>query len=332
MNPAKHLSALIFAVLYASISPQNADAQVDTPVASLADFCSKLPRPQWSALKRLDIPAELTQDWFEVYDVTEGVIAIYEPFQWQEVISYLILGSEKALLFDTGNGLGDIELLVRSLTDKPIAVLNSHTHYDHVGGNFSFDVIYGMDTNYTRKNQQGVSNSEIGIEASGQALCRDIPGDMTQETHVGQPFKITEFIDDGTVIDLGDRQLEVLSIPGHTPDAIALVDRNNGLMWTGDTYYSGPIWLYVPETDLEAYALSLERLITEATNMRALLPAHNTTWVDASVLHRVKAGFQIMLKGGARKVELGDGMAEYFVPAEDMFSFLMRDEPLPYTK
>ncbi len=332
MDIRKKLLLLSLSLLICSTAVPEANAQVDVPEASLADFCSKLPRPEWSALKQMDLSSEFTQDWFEVFEVTEGMIAIYEPFQWQEVVSYLILGSEKSLLFDTGNGLGDIQSLVRSLTDKPIEVLNSHTHYDHVGGNYSFDVIHGMDTSYTRDSQQGVPNRDIGIEASAQALCRDLPNGITQDTHIGRSFTVTNFIEDGAIIDLGDRRLEVLLIPGHTPDAVALIDRENGLMWTGDSYYSGPIWLFVPETDLEAYAASLDRLIEEATHVRALLPAHNTTWVNPSILPKVKAGFELMLSGGAIKADLGDGMAEYRIPGQKMFSFLMRDEPLPYAK
>ncbi|MCH8134520.1 MAG: hypothetical protein IIB77_00910, partial [Proteobacteria bacterium] len=71
--------------------------------AELDGFCDRLPRSAYSSLQKNPI----STDWFEVYEVESGVWAIYEPFQWQEVISYLIIGSDSALLFDTGNGLGD---------------------------------------------------------------------------------------------------------------------------------------------------------------------------------------------------------------------------------
>ena len=77
---------------------------------------------KFSDLKK--IPCE--SSWFEPYKVAEGVTAIYEPHHFQEVISYLIEGEEKALLLDSGMGLGNIKAVVEFLTDKPITLVNSH--------------------------------------------------------------------------------------------------------------------------------------------------------------------------------------------------------------
>ncbi len=318
------LALTLAAGLYASAIAQDESS----PAGSMAEFCKKLPRTAYADLNRL----EISNDWFQAYRVTDGVTAIYEPHQWQEVISYLIEGDKRALLFDSGNGIADISAVVSMLTDKPVSVLNSHSHYDHVGGNYSFDNIYGMDTGFTRSRQKGQSNEQIAIEVSPEALCRKPPEGVTPANHIGRPYKITNFISDGAVIDLGNRQLEVIHIPGHTPDAIALIDRQAGLMWTGDSYYSGPIWLYAPETDLDAYAQSLDRLIREAANVKALLPAHNTPWVNPEVLSRVKRGFESMLAGEARRIESWEGTVVYEIDGESEFSFLMRDEPLPYKK
>ena len=100
-----------------------------------------LPRAAWSEFQTVD----QSQDWFEVYEIRPGVLAIYEPGQFEEVISYLIIGSERSVLFDTGLGIGDMAKLVSELTGDQtlgdIVVVNSHTHYDHVGGNHAFEVI-----------------------------------------------------------------------------------------------------------------------------------------------------------------------------------------------
>ena len=292
----------------------------------MASFCAKLPRPEYTQLERV----EIADDWFEVYQVADGVTAIYEPHQWQEVISYLIEGDDSALLFDTGNGIGDIAAVVAGLTEKPITVLNSHGHYDHVGGNYQFETILGMDTEFTRARQQGHANESIAIEVSPEALCRPLPEGVTEENHVGRPYQIDQFIEDGFEIDLGGRTLEVILIPGHTPDAIALIDREARLMWTGDSFYAGPIWLFASETDLAAYAESLDRMIAEIPNVNALLPAHNTPWVEPGVLLRVHSGFEAMLDGNTERLDQGDGMIEHRIEGEEGFSFLMRDEELPY--
>lgn len=296
-------------------------AQTPSPAESMAEFCNKLPRPEYADLARIESP----NDWFELYQVAEGVTAIYEPYQWQEVISYLIEGDDQALLFDTGNGIADIAALVVGLTDKPISIINSHSHYDHVGGNHAFEKIYAMDTPFTRAREAGHDNGVIGIEVSKQALCRPLPTGVTEKNHVGRPYKVSNFIRDGFEIDLGNRRLEVMHVPGHTPDAIVLLDRNAGLMWTGDSYYSGPIWLFAPETDLDAFEQSVQKLANEAPNLIALLPAHNVPIVEPSVLLRLDNALSELRAGKLKGKKLGDGMVSFEVPNESTFSFLLRE-------
>jgi glyoxylase-like metal-dependent hydrolase (beta-lactamase superfamily II) len=301
-------------------------ADEPSPAESMASFCKNLPRPEYADLERVDIE----HDWFEVYQLADGVKAIYEPHQWQEVISYLIEGDDSALLFDTGNGIADIHALATRLTQKPIAVLNSHSHYDHVGGNYAFDKIYGLNTDFTASRQTGQPNSDIGIEVSEQALCKKLPAGVTPQNHIGRPYTITHKVANGAIIGLGNRTLEILHIPGHTPDAIALLDRKAGLMWTGDSFYLGPIWLYAPETNLSHYRDSLEKLVNEVPNLKALLPAHNTPWVDPKILISVEGAFDAMLDGKATVDTSDEGTAIYTFSKSSGFSFLMRDEPLPY--
>jgi len=114
------------------------------------EWCSQLPRPEYKKLERVlsDEP------WFEIYRIRPGVFAIYEPRQFEEVISYLILGAKRALLFDTGLGVGRISAVVARLTPLPVTVINSHTHFDHVGGNAEFRDIWNRDLLYTRGNMR----------------------------------------------------------------------------------------------------------------------------------------------------------------------------------
>src|SRR5215472_11122879 len=81
-------------------------------------WCRQLPRPGYKSLNRVPVHS----DWFEVYRVRPGVFAIYEPHQYEEVISYLIVGTKRALLFDSGLGVGDMRALVTQLTQLPITV------------------------------------------------------------------------------------------------------------------------------------------------------------------------------------------------------------------
>ena len=100
-----------------------------------------LPRPGNQRLKQMRSVAP----WFEVYQVTPATLALLEPRHYEEVISYLILGTERAILFDTGMGIGNIRTEVQRLTDLPVVVINSHSHYDHVGDNHRFAQIWAFD-------------------------------------------------------------------------------------------------------------------------------------------------------------------------------------------
>src|SRR5258708_24952993 len=113
--------------------------------AQQAQWCKNLPRPAYSKLER--VPT--ADPWFEVYKIRPGVFAIYEAHQLEEVISYLIIGRDKALLFDTGMGISNIQAVVAGLTKLPVSVLNSHTHNDHVGDNWRFTDGYGMESGFT---------------------------------------------------------------------------------------------------------------------------------------------------------------------------------------
>src|SRR5262245_58261721 len=137
------------------------------PAPAPARWCDLLPRPANAALERVDVDS----DWFEVYRVADGVFAFVEPLQFQEAISYLILGAERALMFDTGMGLVPLRPVVEQLTKLPVEVLNSHTHFDHVGGNAEFERVLAMDTAYTRANGRGLADAEAGGEVEAGAVC-----------------------------------------------------------------------------------------------------------------------------------------------------------------
>lgn len=143
--------------------------------SSIPDWCRALPRPEYKTLERVPIK----DPWYEVYKPAPGVFAIYEPHQSEETISYLILGNQRAMLFDTGMGISDLKNVTAELTKLPIVVLNSHTHDDHVGDNWEFDTIYGMDTDFTRQNARG-SREDAQAEVTPDQICGALPGDSTR--------------------------------------------------------------------------------------------------------------------------------------------------------
>jgi glyoxylase-like metal-dependent hydrolase (beta-lactamase superfamily II) len=299
----------------ASVSSELSFSFPPSPQTEKPEWCKALPRPEYKSLQRV-LPDD---PWFEVYKVAPGVFAIYEPHQAEEVISYLIVGRNQAVLFDTGMGISDIRRVTTRLTSRPVVVLNSHTHDDHVGGNWQFTFVYGMDTEFTRTNAKG-SPEDAQAEIAPDQLCGDLPKGFNPKTYATKPWRISHSIHDGFKINLGGRTLEVLATPGHTPDAISLLDHENGLLFTGDTYYPAPIWLFRPETNLDAYVNSVKRLAALSPELKLVLGAHNVPVAEPAVLPRLVAAIESVRAGEVPPQKNDGGKTLYTV---DGISFLL---------
>ncbi|HSA94156.1 MAG TPA: MBL fold metallo-hydrolase [Terriglobales bacterium] len=282
------------------------------------EWCRQLPRPQYKSLERM----KAADGWFEVYRIRPGVFAIYEPKQFEEVISYLIVGSKRALLFDTGLGVGRISHVARKLTKLPVTVLNSHTHFDHTGGNAEFRDILGMDTAYTRRSAEGGLDPFARDLLAPERLCGQPPKGVRGPVPT-RAFHITRFIHDGEQIDLGGRTLEVVATPGHTPDSLCLLDRKNRLLLTGDTFYLGPIYLFTEETDFAAYAKSVERLAALVPSLDGVLTAHNVPKAEPRQLTKLAEAVR-MVRSGKAPAKTVEGRREYDFGD---FSLLLGSDP-----
>jgi len=199
---ARALACVLPAVSVAMMSAQDqSQARRDEPVTP--GWCKQLPRPEYRTLVRV----KSADPWFEVYRIRPGVFAIYEPHQWEEVISYLIVGERGAILSDTGIGVGKIRNVVSGLTALPVTVLNSHTHFDHVGGNADFAAILNADSDFARANASGGANRYGAWDAlAPERLCGPLPAGVTRETYRIRPWKATRVVQDGERLDLGGRE------------------------------------------------------------------------------------------------------------------------------
>ena len=237
----------------------------------------KLPREAWSKYEKVDQP----DPWFEVYKLTDTIYAIYEDGQFEEVISYLVLGEEKAALIDTGNGIGDIKKLVEGLTSLPIMVVNTHTHGDHIGGNHQFSEVLAFESDFSKdRADNGQTREQMGHYLDGDMVWKSFPDYFDAETWRIHPFKVTRWLKDGDKIDLGGRVLEVVYTPGHSPDSICLVDKDNKLFWTGDSFYPAPIYIYAPTTSLDQFIASFAKMVELMPLYDWVMPSHNEPKIE----------------------------------------------------
>ena len=264
-------------------------------------------------------------DWFQVYAVAPGVFAISEPRQYEGVTSFLVVGSKRALLIDTGLGVAAIGDVVRGLTDRPVTVLNTHTHFDHVGGNGEFADVRNLDSPFSRASARGDVSESIAAYARGslaeERICGALPTGVTSREYPLPTWQAAGYVTDGERLDLGGRALEVLRTPGHTPDSICLLDRENGLLFTGDTYYSGEIYLWSPETHVADFIASIDRLAPLAAGLKMLLPAHGPPAADPRRLLELQTALAQIQSGHVRADVTTEGRRLFRF---DEFSILMR--------
>lgn len=273
---------------------------------SPTSWCAKIPRPENTRFRRIDVPG----GWHEVYGVEQGVFAITEPRQFQEAISYLIVGDSSALLFDSGIGLVPLAPVVKALTSLPVQVLNSHSHFDHVGANHEFAQVLAIDLPFTRGKEGGMPHGDVADEVVPDAFCGAPPSGVDTSAFRSRPWHVTRRVAVGDTLALGGRVVEIVAAPGHTPDAIVLLDRSNGLLFSGDTFYESQLWFFAEETDIAAYETTMKRLAALAPSLRRVLPAHNTVSAAPSRLADVANAVRVLREGGGVRMVAADGVRE----------------------
>lgn len=176
---------------------------------------------------------------------------------------YLLIGEEKALLIDTGTGEGNIRKFVETITDKPVMVVNTHGHFDHTGGNFWWP--------------------EAWMKKESVKCAREAFASRGQEWFADKDYPEYEIhtLEDGEVIDLGNREVEVIAIGAHNEGSIAFLDRKMRAIFVGDELESGQVLLFVrnkniPIADVAAlHKANMEKIKALRSEYDLIWPAHN---------------------------------------------------------
>jgi glyoxylase-like metal-dependent hydrolase (beta-lactamase superfamily II) len=198
--------------------------------------------------------------YFKTVDYGGGVFAIWETLG---VGSFLIIGSERALLIDTGYGFGDVSAQVRALTNLSVIVANSHVHPDHSMSNNQFERVLvgaGDIDKLEGSALQKEFDKMLGFTAK---LLPPIKLLINHYAKLAKPNLLNtqyQALKTNDTIDLGGRVIEVIEMPGHTNGSIVFLDRNSKTIFVGDAVNRGTFLYTNPNAKVDEYAAKLESL------------------------------------------------------------------------
>lgn len=240
-------------------------------------------------------------DWFTIDRIDADTYIISEYRHWEETHSYLLNGSERSLLIDTGLGICNISEEVKKLTDKPVIAVATHIHWDHIGGHKYYPDFYAHEVELDWLSG-GFSLSIDTIRAMVVDRC-DLPDGYDVNTYKLFQGTPTRILHDHDSIDIGGRVIEVLHTPGH----LCFWEKERGYLFTGDLVYKDTLLAYYPSTDPVAYLVSLEKVA--ALPVKRVFPRHHTLDIQPEILARMRNAFsQIKAEG---KLHHGSGTFDY---------------------
>lgn len=205
---------------------------------------------------------------------------IYLMDEAHEATGYLVVGEKKACVIDTMNGYNDLNEAVRKITDKPVTVVNTHGHPDHIFGNVYFEEAY--------------------MNPADRDLARiftESPEYLKILAKNGQTFPPFRDLLPGDVIDLGGRTLEVFALPGHTPGGILLLLREDRILFTGDSV-NHHLWMQLDGClPLHEFVKELDKIMFLEERADIILHGHAHDADDISLLRCMRDGVQEICDG-----------------------------------
>ena len=227
-------------------------------------------------------------NWFTIDQVDESTYIISENLHWEETHCYLLIGNDRALLIDTGLGISNIYEQVRKLTNKPVAAVATHIHWDHIGGHEYFPEFYAHEAELDWLN----GKFPLPLQAVKNMVADrcELPEDFCFDGYAIFQGKPGRLLDDGDTIDLGGRTIQVLHTPGHSPGHLCFWEDEKGYLYSGDLVYEGTLFANYPSTDPQSYMTSLEKIAV--LPIKQLFPGHHSLNISPELVVKMRDAFR----------------------------------------
>ncbi len=234
-------------------------------------------------------------DWFTIEKIDSGTYAISEYRHWEETHCYLLCGTDRALLIDTGLGISDIKAVADNLTSLPIMVATTHVHWDHIGGHKYFN---NIAVHESEKDWLAVQ-FPIPLSVVKSNLTRqpcDFPKEFCEDQYQifkGQPQHI---LHDEEIIDLGNRQVTLIHTPGHSPGHCCFYEPERKYLYSGDLVYKGCLDAFYPSTDPLQFWHSIQKI--QHLPVARILPGHHQLFVSVDMIGKIEKSFDTLQMAG----------------------------------
>jgi glyoxylase-like metal-dependent hydrolase (beta-lactamase superfamily II) len=239
---------------------------------------------------------QIADRWFEVERLSDGITRLWEPhvIRVMQCNIWHVRGRDRELVIDTGMGIASLHEAARHLFDKAVTAVATHSHLDHVGSLHEFDdrvahraeadTLTRPSDNFSMLRDEHpvemIESLELAGYEVGPCLVTALPhADFNLSVFNCPAAPATRLVDEGDVIDLGDRVFEVLHLPGHSPGSIGLWETATATLFSGDAVYDGPLLDEIPGSDIPAYLHTMRRL--EKLPVRVVHGGHDPSFDGA---------------------------------------------------
>ena len=245
-------------------------------------------------------------DWFSVEKIDNQTYVICENKHLEETRCYLLLGSQKAILIDTGLGIANIKAVVDSITELPVMVVTTHVHWDHIGGYSLFDNIAVHELEEPWLDGKFPLPLSV-VKANLTRESFDAPRDFDIEKYYvfqGEPQII---LHDGDYFDLGERLVKVIHTPGHSPGHCCFYEPDRKYLYSGDLIYKGCLYVNY----LSTYPLLFYDSIRKIRKLciDRVFPGHHTINIPTSIIGDIEEALWQLEQDG--RLHHGSGVHSY---------------------